>query len=55
MSLYSKQDPRVYKLDTLTGYTSEEKNLILEFLKVEKYYSISLDRIKEAYDNRSTK
>lgn len=23
--------------------------------KVEKYYSISLDRIKEAYDNRSTK
>ncbi|MBQ9900314.1 MAG: (p)ppGpp synthetase [Acholeplasmatales bacterium] len=51
MSLYSKQDPRVYKLDTLTGYTSEEKNLILEFLKIEKYYRYALKTMNAIIEN----
>ncbi len=51
MSLYSKQDPRVYKLDTLKQFTDEEKKLIIEYLSIEKYYRYALKEMNAIVEN----
>ncbi|MBQ7641729.1 MAG: (p)ppGpp synthetase [Acholeplasmatales bacterium] len=51
MSLYSKQDPHVYKLDSLKNYTEDEKKLITEYLKIEKYYRYALKEMNAKIEN----
>ena len=51
MSLYSKQDPRVYKLDTLKQFSEDEKKLVIEYLKIEKYYRYALKEMNAKIEN----
>ena len=51
MSLYSKQDPRVYKLDTLKQFSDDEKKLIIEYLSIEKYYRYALKEMNAKIEN----
>ncbi len=51
MSLYSKQDPRVYKLEAIGGYTDEEKKLIEDYLQIEKYYRYALREVNAIIEN----
>ena len=51
MSLYSKKEPQVYKLDALKSYSEDERKLIMEYLKIEKYYRYALREMNAIVEN----
>ena len=51
MSLYTKNDPQVYKLDTLKKFSDEERKLLSEYLKIEKFYRYALKEMNAIIEN----